>query len=159
MYINNFIVDECQNKYGNVNAWRYCTRVFDLLTIAAVAPNNIFNNCLHKINIFYDLYLSKNSCLSVMVTIQIIDEQILCVHGGLSPDIRTLDQVNAKVRSLILNYIDLNFTYIHIKFRSELSIETWKYPTVELFVISYVNFYMHNVLTRDVDLLIYNFAN
>lgn len=69
MYINNFIVDECQNKYGNVNAWRYCTRVFDLLTIAAVAPNNIFNNYLHKINIFYDLYLSKNSCLSVMVTI------------------------------------------------------------------------------------------
>ena len=27
-------------------------------------------------------------CLS-----QIIDEQVLCVHGGLSPDIKTLDQV------------------------------------------------------------------
>ena len=31
------IADECQNKYGNANAWRYCTRVFDLLTVAAVS--------------------------------------------------------------------------------------------------------------------------
>ena len=26
-------------------------------------------------------------------SLQVIDGQILCVHGGLSPDIRTLDQV------------------------------------------------------------------
>ncbi|KAL4450599.1 hypothetical protein ABPG77_000955 [Micractinium sp. CCAP 211/92] len=50
--------DECQRKYGNANAWRYCTEVFDYLTISAV-----------------------------------IDGSVLCVHGGLSPDVRTLDQV------------------------------------------------------------------
>lgn len=50
--------DECFTKYGNVNAWKYCCRVFDLLTLAAI-----------------------------------IDESILCVHGGLSPDIKTLDQI------------------------------------------------------------------
>jgi serine/threonine-protein phosphatase 6 catalytic subunit len=50
--------DECQRKYGNANSWRYCTEVFDYLTVSAL-----------------------------------IDGRVLCVHGGLSPDIRTLDQV------------------------------------------------------------------
>lgn len=57
--------DECQAKYGNANAWRYCCKVFDLLTVAAV-----------------------------------IDGQILCVHGGLSPDIRTLDQIRTIDRNM-----------------------------------------------------------
>ena len=56
--------DECMNKYGNANAWRYCTRVFDLFTIAAL-----------------------------------VDECVLCVHGGLSPEIRTLDQIRTIERN------------------------------------------------------------
>eukprot|EP01139_Manchomonas_bermudensis_P014505 Amastigsp_a508546_3057.p2 type:complete len:302 gc:universal Amastigsp_a508546_3057:959-54(-) len=50
--------DECQQKYGNTNAWRYCTEVFDYLALAAI-----------------------------------VDGKVLCVHGGLSPDVRTLDQI------------------------------------------------------------------
>nr|CAI5828159.1 unnamed protein product [Callosobruchus analis] len=51
-------------KYGNVNAWKYCCSVFDLLTVAAI-----------------------------------IDEKIFCVHGGLSPDIKTLDQIRLLERN------------------------------------------------------------
>eukprot|EP01121_Diplochlamys_sp_Union-15-3_P007612 TRINITY_DN1948_c0_g1_i2.p1 TRINITY_DN1948_c0_g1~~TRINITY_DN1948_c0_g1_i2.p1 ORF type:complete len:307 (+),score=51.34 TRINITY_DN1948_c0_g1_i2:51-971(+) len=56
--------DECQQKYGNPSAWKCCTQVFDLLTIAAL-----------------------------------IDGKILCVHGGLSPDVRTLDQIRTIPRN------------------------------------------------------------
>jgi len=57
--------DECQQKYGNSNAWKYCTQVFDYLTLAAL-----------------------------------VDGKILCVHGGLSPDIRTLDQIRTIHRNV-----------------------------------------------------------
>jgi serine/threonine-protein phosphatase 6 catalytic subunit len=50
--------DECMTKYGNANPWKYCCKLFDYMTIAAI-----------------------------------IDDSILCVHGGLSPEIKTIDQI------------------------------------------------------------------
>ncbi|GBG86489.1 hypothetical protein CBR_g41483 [Chara braunii] len=50
--------DECVRKYGSVNVWRYCTDIFDYLSLSAL-----------------------------------IDQRIFCVHGGLSPHIKTLDQI------------------------------------------------------------------
>lgn len=50
--------DECLRKYGNANPWKYCTEVFDYLTLSAIVESSIF-----------------------------------CVHGGLSPDVKQLDQI------------------------------------------------------------------
>uniref|UniRef100_A0A1A9X5C3 Serine/threonine-protein phosphatase n=1 Tax=Glossina brevipalpis TaxID=37001 RepID=A0A1A9X5C3_9MUSC len=61
--------EECFSKYGNANAWKYCCKVFDSLTIAAI-----------------------------------IDEEVLCVHGGLSPEIITLDQIRTIDRNVEIPY-------------------------------------------------------
>jgi hypothetical protein len=105
--------DECQRKYGNANAWRYCTEVFDYLTISV-------GSCL----LFIVLMLGRGRTTAVMLgqrwslasgsaprcctpfpalfhfapllsllSQAVIDGSVLCVHGGLSPDVRTLDQV------------------------------------------------------------------
>ena len=34
--------DECLRKYGSVNVWRYCTDIFDYLSLSAVISNSIF---------------------------------------------------------------------------------------------------------------------
>ncbi|OII71152.1 protein phosphatase catalytic subunit [Cryptosporidium andersoni] len=52
--------DECLRKYGSVNVWRYCTEIFDYLSLAAL-----------------------------------IEDRILCVHGGLSPSITNIDEIRS----------------------------------------------------------------
>lgn len=37
--------DECMRKYGNANVWRYCTEVFDYLSLGALVDNKVF--CVH----------------------------------------------------------------------------------------------------------------
>lgn len=50
--------DECLKKYGSVNVWRYCTDIFDYLSLSAL-----------------------------------VNDEVFCVHGGLSPAINTMDQI------------------------------------------------------------------
>ena len=37
--------DEVMRKYGSVNVWRFCTEVFDLLTLTAIIDGKYF--CVH----------------------------------------------------------------------------------------------------------------
>ena len=37
--------DECLRKYGSVNVWRYCTDIFDYLSLSALVDDSIF--CVH----------------------------------------------------------------------------------------------------------------
>ncbi|KAI6098722.1 Metallo-dependent phosphatase-like protein [Pisolithus sp. B1] len=66
--------DKCQQKYGNAAVWKACCYVFDYLNLAAV-------------------------CCWLIIASQIIDGETLCVHGGLSPDICTLDQIRMLSRA------------------------------------------------------------
>lgn len=80
--------DECQQKYGNANAWKYCCQVFDFLTLAAV-----------------------------------IDGKVLCVHGGLSPDVRTLDQIRTIRRD---QEIPHEGAFCDLMWSDPEEIETWQ---------------------------------
>jgi len=37
--------DECLRKFGSVNVWRYCTEIFDYLSLSAIIEDRIF--CVH----------------------------------------------------------------------------------------------------------------
>ncbi|MGH0181199.1 UNVERIFIED_CONTAM: hypothetical protein FKN15_005935, partial [Acipenser sinensis] len=37
--------DECLRKYGSVTVWRYCTEIFDYLSLSAIIDGRIF--CVH----------------------------------------------------------------------------------------------------------------
>ncbi|CAD5112399.1 DgyrCDS1620 [Dimorphilus gyrociliatus] len=37
--------DECMRKYGSITVWRYCTEVFDYLSLSAIIDGTIF--CVH----------------------------------------------------------------------------------------------------------------
>jgi diadenosine tetraphosphatase ApaH/serine/threonine PP2A family protein phosphatase len=80
--------DECQQKYGNANAWKYCTQVFDYLTLA---------------------------CL--------IDGRVMCVHAGLSPEIKTLDQVRTIPRN---QEIPHEGAFCDLMWSDPEDIETWQ---------------------------------
>jgi len=80
--------EECQQKYGSANAWKYCTQVFDYLTLAAL-----------------------------------VDGKVLCVHGGLSPEIRTIDQIRIIRRN---EEIPHEGAFCDLMWSDPEDIETWQ---------------------------------
>ena len=80
--------EECVKKYGNANAWKYCTDVFDSMALAAT-----------------------------------IDGRILCVHGGLSPSLTTIDQIRTLERKLEIPH---EGPFCDLMWSDPEDIETWQ---------------------------------
>ena len=83
--------DEVLRKYGNVNVWKYCTDVFDYLSLGAV-----------------------------------IEGKILCVHGGLSPELKTLDQIRVINRKVEIPH---QGPFSDLVWSDPEDIETWAVST------------------------------
>jgi len=79
--------EEIQQKYGNINPWKYFCSVFDYLTLTAL-----------------------------------IDGKILCVHGGLSPDVKTIDQIRTIQRN---QEIPHEGAFCDLMWSDPEEIETW----------------------------------
>ena len=36
--------DECLKKYGSITVWRYCTEIFDYLSLSAIIDDRVSQN-------------------------------------------------------------------------------------------------------------------
>lgn len=98
--------DECLRKYGSVTVWRYCTEIFDYLSLSAIIDGKVryivqswmfplrccysdswVSHASHSDMLLYKVLCQLGWCIPLFVF------QIFCVHGGLSPSIQTLDQI------------------------------------------------------------------
>ncbi|KAK9817874.1 hypothetical protein WJX72_003508 [[Myrmecia] bisecta] len=80
--------DECLRKYGSVNVWRYCTDIFDYLSLSALIDNRIF--CVHG---------GLSPTITTVDQIRTIDRKQEVPHDGAmcdllwsDPEIRTIDR-------------------------------------------------------------------
>lgn len=75
--------DECLRKYGNASVWKYvrlCSKVPGMCMCMAADGR--------PCRLFTDLF-------DYLPLTALIDNQIFCLHGGLSPSIDTLDNIRA----------------------------------------------------------------
>jgi serine/threonine-protein phosphatase 4 catalytic subunit len=72
--------DECLRKYGSVNVWRYCTEVFDYLSLSAIIDDKIF--CVHG---------GLSPSINTLDRIRLIDRKHEVPHDGAMCDLMWSD--------------------------------------------------------------------
>ncbi|CAK9252417.1 unnamed protein product [Sphagnum jensenii] len=72
--------DECLRKYGSVNVWRYCTDIFDYLSLSAVIDDKVF--CVHG---------GLSPAINTLDQIRVIDRKQEVPHDGAMCDLMWSD--------------------------------------------------------------------
>ncbi|KAL3576472.1 hypothetical protein D5086_021755 [Populus alba] len=68
--------DECLRKYGSVNVWRYCTDIFDYLSLSALIENKVFS-----------VHGGLSPAISTLDQIRTIDRKQEVPHDGAMCDL------------------------------------------------------------------------
>ncbi|KAK0169412.1 hypothetical protein PV328_012083, partial [Microctonus aethiopoides] len=80
--------DECLRKYGSITVWRYCTEIFDYLSLSAIIDGKIF--CVHG---------GLSPSIQTLDQIRTIDRKQECLYAksynGMSMD-DTITFINTK---------------------------------------------------------------
>jgi serine/threonine-protein phosphatase 6 catalytic subunit len=89
--------DECFRKYGSANAWKVRIRMLLCLSAlaAAASPSRAhgpFARAPSPLQYCTDVF-------DYFALAAVIDGTVLCVHGGLSPEITTIDQIRLLERN------------------------------------------------------------
>ncbi|KAH1236793.1 Serine/threonine-protein phosphatase PP2A catalytic subunit [Glycine max] len=74
--------DECLRKYGSANVWKIFTDLFDYFPLTALVTLPDPKQDLDLMT------LSSSMCI-----LSLVESEIFCLHGGLSPSIETLDNI------------------------------------------------------------------
>jgi len=72
--------DECLRKYGSVNVWRYCTEIFDYLSLSAIIEDKVF--CVHG---------GLSPAINTLDQIRAIDRKQEVPHDGAMCDLMWSD--------------------------------------------------------------------
>ena len=68
--------DECLRKYGSVNVWRYCTEIFDYLSLSAIIDEKVF--CVHG---------GLSPAINTLDQIRVLDRKQEAPHEGAMCDL------------------------------------------------------------------------
>lgn len=92
--------DECKRRY-NIRLWKIFTDCFNCLPVAALIDEKVCRlrraSCISLLSQLHDVCVPVRSPQKMRVAAcgqaSLCTMQILCMHGGLSPELKSLEQI------------------------------------------------------------------